>query len=72
MFVQIAIYKILGLSVLVWLGIITYLLLISSAIIGHFVFKGKMKSGLKVHIMISSFTVLFATFHAALAILINL
>jgi hypothetical protein len=72
MFVQIAIYKILGLSVLVWLGIITYVLLISSAIIGYLFRKGKMKSGLKVHIMISSLTVLFATIHAALAILINL
>ncbi|MFC1647682.1 hypothetical protein ACFL10_01670 [Patescibacteria group bacterium] len=68
MLASIAYYQILGFSVIALIGITTYLLLITSAIIGHRFLKGKMKKGLKVHIILSSSTILIATFHAILVI----
>lgn len=68
MFLQISYYNILGLPLIAWLGIISYLAIIVSAIIGHLFLKGKMKSGLKVHIILSFLTIFFATIHAILGI----
>lgn len=68
MFLQISYYNILGLPLIAWLGIITYLVIIISAIIGHLFLKGKMKSGLKVHLVLSAIAIIFATLHAILGI----
>ena len=60
-------YQIFGLPLIVYLGIITILLLITSSLFGALTLKGKMK--FKYHKIFAAITIIFALLHGALALL---
>lgn len=57
-----------GFPVVVWLGLITILLLLSTAIYGYGLMKGKIKGSITNHMRIAGVTIIMALVHAILAI----
>lgn len=64
---EIAYYNIFGLPLIVYGGILTFLLLLATATIGWMVMKGKAK--LSLHKILAIIVIIFALFHGLLGIL---
>lgn len=60
-------YTILGLPVIVYMGLITLILLLSTATLGYMVFTGKGNIKVRTHLRMAVLTVIFALVHAFFA-----
>jgi uncharacterized membrane protein len=69
MFTNITFYRILGLPLLAWGGIITLILLILTAIVGYLTVKNIKPLPLKFHTKLAMITIILAILHGLLAIL---
>lgn len=56
-----------GLPVVAWAGIITLLLLLTTAALGYLSLHGKIQNGFKYHFFFARTTIAFALIHALLA-----
>jgi hypothetical protein len=72
MIAQIAYHPVLGLPVVAYLGMITFLLLLSTATVGFLNFRGDTKISFKWHPRLAGATILFAIIHAISALSIHL
>lgn len=64
---DIAITMIWALPLFAWLGLLTFLSLITTASYGYMLFKGKVRS-FKTHMALAATTILLALVHATLAL----
>jgi hypothetical protein len=67
MIARIAYYNLLGLSTIIWLGIVTYLCLLITALTAILRKKG-IRISLKLHTTFAAVSISLATIHAALVI----
>ena len=65
---DIALTMIAGFPVVVWLGLATITLLISTAAYGYGLMKGRIKGSIRNHQAIAAVTIAFALVHAVLAL----
>lgn len=56
-----------GLPVIAYAGILTLILLLTTATLGYLSLHGKIQNGFKYHFFFARTTILFALFHAILA-----
>ncbi len=71
MIFEIAIYPIFGRPLVLYFGILTLLLLVSTAYLGHAINKGKISISIKWHMILAGSTVAFALIHAIFGLSIN-
>lgn len=72
MITQIAYYPVWGLPVVAYLGMVTLLLLLSTATVGFLNFKGNTKIPFKWHPRLAGATITLAVIHAIFALSIHL
>ncbi|MDO8669604.1 MAG: hypothetical protein Q7K65_04900 [Candidatus Buchananbacteria bacterium] len=66
---NISYYLIFGKPVMMYLGIITFLLFIATASVGYGIYKGKLRIPLVWHFRLAKTAIAFALIHATLGIL---
>jgi hypothetical protein len=72
MFARIAYYRILGKPLMVWLGIITFLSILFTALIGYLNFIGIHTISFKWHLAMAIISIILAIIHGLLGILTHL